>query len=100
MSVPQRPSRVQECSYRAVGNDGGLVVLPGRSEVKVLNPAAILVFSRLDGEHTIDQIVGEVVEQFDVEPEIARRDIEAFLEQLAEHGMLRDENAPTEEAAT
>ena len=99
MSVPQRPSRVQECSYRAVGSEGGLVVLPGRSEVKVLNPAAILVFSRLDGEHTIDQIVGEVVDQFEVEPDTARRDVETFLEQLAEHGMLQDESTSTQETA-
>ena len=97
MNVPQRPRRVQECSFRAIGDEGGLVVLPGRSEVKVLNPAAILVFSLLDGEHTTDDIVAKVVEQFDVSEDVARADIEAFVGQLREHGMISDESAATEE---
>jgi hypothetical protein len=97
MTVPARPRRLQECSYRAVGSEGGLVVLPGRSEVKVLNPVAILVFSRLDGEHTVDEIVHEVLEAFDVDEARARADVRAFLEELAEHGMLDVEPTQTPE---
>jgi len=83
-----RPRRLQECSFRAIGNEGGLVVLPGRSEVKVLNPVAIRVFGLLDGSRTVEEIVAVVLDEFDVAPEVARADLESFLAQLDRHGML------------
>ena len=84
------PRRHPDSAFRPVGEDGGLVVLPGRSEVKVLNPVAIKVFGLLDGEHSVEEIAGQVADEFDVAPEQARRDIEAFLEELKSNGMLAE----------
>ena len=82
------PRRHPESAFRPVGEDGGLVVLPGRSEVKVLNPVAIKVFGLLDGSHSVDEIARQVSEEFDVGQEQALADIQAFLAELQRHGML------------
>jgi hypothetical protein len=73
-----------------VGDEGGLVVLPGRSEVKVLNPVGSKVFSMLDGNHTLDRIASEVAAEFDVTPEQAMDDVREFVAELAADGMLAE----------
>jgi hypothetical protein len=82
------PRRAAGSAFRVVGDEGGFVVLPSRSEVKVLNPAGALIFSLLDGAHTREQIRDAVSSQFDVSPEQAQRDVDTFLRDLESHGML------------
>lgn len=93
MSEPltSNPVRHPDTSFRQIGDEGGLVVLPGRAEVKVLNPTAIKVFSMLDGKHTVREIAAAVATEFDVTPEQAFQDVDLFLRELAEHGMLAAE---------
>jgi len=76
-----------------VGDEGGLVVLPGKAEVKVLNPVGSKIFSLLDGQHTHDQIVDAVSEEFDVTREQATEDLRSFLEELETNGMLHEPDA-------
>jgi hypothetical protein len=83
-----RPRRHPDSSYRSIGDEGGLVVLPGRAEVKVLNPVAIRVFSLLDGTRTTEEIAEAITEEFEVSREDALRDIRSFLGDLDRHGML------------
>jgi hypothetical protein len=82
------PRRNPDTSFRRIGDEGGLVVLPGRAEVKVLNPAAIQIFSMLDGKHTAEEIATTVAAEFEVSYENALADLKAFLAELSEHGML------------
>ena len=84
------PRRNPDTSFRAIGDEGGLVVLPGRAEVQVLNPVGIKVYALLDGKHTLADIAREVTAEFDVSEEEALRDAEAFIEDLRRHGMLAD----------
>jgi hypothetical protein len=86
------PHRAPGCAFRVVGDEGALVVLPSRSEVKVLNPTGALIFSMLDGGHTREQISEAVAAEFDVSPAEARTDVDAFLSDLAEQGMLAPGN--------
>ena len=88
MALPTHPKRNSSTAFRKVGDEGGLVVIPGRSEVKVLNPVGIAVYGLLDGSHSIDEIVRTVIDEFEVEPTQAREDVLAFLNDLAGHGML------------
>ena len=88
ISLTDRPRRHPDSSYRAIADEGGLVVLPGRSEVKVLNPVGVKVFSLLDGEHTVEAIVAAVTAEFEVSIVQAGRDVQAFLGELSAHGML------------
>lgn len=68
------------------------VVMPDRAEVKVVNQIGSVVWDKIDGKRTVGQIVESALEQvladYDVAPEEARRDILAFLGDLREHGMV------------
>jgi hypothetical protein len=93
MSSPapqERPRRHPDTAFRAVGDEGGLVVIPGRAEVKVLNPVAIKVYSLLDGSRTRHEIADAVLEEFEADRDDVVRDIDAFLNELQEQGMLLD----------
>ena len=82
------PRRHPDTAFRPIGDEGGLVVLPGSAEVKVLNPVGIKIYSLLDGEHSVDSIAAEVTEEFNVNEDDARRDLEDFLKDLEANGML------------
>jgi len=82
------PRRHPDTAFRKIGDEGGLVVLPGRAEVKVLNPVGIAIFSQLDGSKDIETLAAAVAEEFDVELASAREDVMKFLEDLKQDGML------------
>lgn len=90
------PRRHPDTAFRRIGDDGGLVVLPGRAEVKVLNPVGIAVFSLLDGSRDVDALAASVAEEFDIELDQAREDVIAFLSELQGEGMLAEGDPPKE----
>jgi len=92
-SPPIHPRRHPDTAFRKIGDAGGMVVIPGRSEVKVLNPVGIVVFSLLDGTRDIEALASAVEAEFDTSPEQARRDVLEFLLDLQREGMLAEEAA-------
>ena len=90
MTMDQYPRRDPKASFRQMGDEGGLVVLPNRNEVKVLNPVGIKIFSMLDGAHSEGQIAEAVAEEFEIGLEQARGDVDLFLGELRRNGMLVD----------
>ena len=85
-----RPRRHPDSAFRQIGDEGGLVVLPGRSEVKVLNPVGIAVFSLLDGSRDVDTLAAAVAGEFEIELAQAKVDVMAFLAELQREGLLAD----------
>jgi hypothetical protein len=53
-----------------------------------LNATGRRVWELLATDHSVDHLVEEVVEQFDVDPERARIDVLAFLDDLGRLGLL------------
>jgi hypothetical protein len=88
------PRRHPDTAFRQIGDEGGLVVLPGRAEVKVLNPVGIAVFSLLDGSRDLDALAESVAGEFEIEISQARADVVAFLAELQREGMLAEPAAP------
>ena len=86
--MSNNPMRSPETAHREIDDEGGLVVVPSRSEVNVLNPLGSTIYGMLDGSHTLDEIVAAVVAEYEVPEEQARQDVQAFLDQLKEKGML------------
>jgi hypothetical protein len=84
------PRRHPDTAFRQIGDEGGLVVLPGRAEVKVLNPVGIAVFSLLDGSRDLDTLAATIAEEFEIELAAAREDVATFLTELQREGMLAD----------
>ena len=93
------PRRHPDTAFRQVGDEGGLVVLPGKAEVKVLNPVGIAVFSRLDGTRDVDALAAAVADEFEIALSEAREDVLAFLDELQGAGMLAEEETPDERTA-
>jgi hypothetical protein len=87
-----KPRRHRESAHRAIGEEGGLVVLPTKQVVKVLNPVGSRIFSLLDGKRTREEIVRVIVDEFDVSEAQARTDLESYLEELRTHGMLDEQD--------
>jgi hypothetical protein len=93
LSLDARPRRHPDSAYRPVAEEGGLVVLPGRAEVKVLNPVGIRIYGLLDGTHSVAEIAEAVADEYEVLPGDALADVRSFLDVLEEHGMLAGEGA-------
>ncbi len=95
-SLMAYPRRHPDTAFRQIGEEGGLVVLPGRSEVKVLNPVGIAIFSRLDGSRDVDALAATIAGEFEIDVTEAREDVIAFLTELQREGMLAKAVAPDE----
>ena len=59
--------------------------------VLTLNQTAAYIWELLDGRHSVPEIVDAVAGEFAVEHEVADRDVGTFLRQLAELGLVDDD---------
>jgi hypothetical protein len=75
------------------------VVVPSQTKVQVLNPVGSKIYSMLDGRHDRAEIIRTVVDEFDVSPEQAERDLDAFLEDLRRENLLAAPDSPAGESA-
>jgi len=77
-------------SLAASVDDGGLVVMtPTNCAVVTLNEVAAAIWLAADGRTTLAEIVEHVVcRKFDIDAHVARRDAEAFVEDLLRQGIL------------
>ena len=80
-------TRNPDVAYR-IYDGQATVVLPGRSEINVLNEIGSLIWDRIDGERTVGQILEAVLDAYEIDSEQARSDMLDFLSSLQEHGMV------------
>ncbi len=75
-----------------VGGENLLVPLGSQvmdlNGIITLNDTAACVWEFLGQERSLDELSGAVAEQFDVDPERARADVQKFLDDLARLGLL------------
>ncbi len=88
MSPGEKIRRNPSTAFRPVADEGGLVVIPKRSEVKVLNPVGSRIYELLDGTHSREEILTILVDEFDVTREAAGADFDGFMADLREAEML------------
>jgi SynChlorMet cassette protein ScmD len=67
-------------------DDWAVLFDPDTGDAFGLNPVSVFVWKRLDGKHTIQDILKELREESDDVPETAGQDIEEFIEELVEKG--------------
>ena len=66
-----------------------------------LNPVATVIWQAADGLTPLSEIVARhVCTEFEVDPEIAHRDVERFVEELSDHGILLVSERPFADSAT
>jgi coenzyme PQQ synthesis protein D (PqqD) len=80
-------SRNPEAAFR-IYDGQATVVLPGRSEINVLNEIGSLIWERLDGQRTVGEILQAVLDAYEIDSEQARNDTLEFLSSLQAHGMV------------
>jgi hypothetical protein len=77
---PNAPSRALE--------DAALVITPTDSLLHTLNETAAFVWTRAQGEKSLETILQELMGVFDVDEQEARLDVEAFVHEAVQKGML------------
>lgn len=85
--LDRQPRQRAELAARVIGGEA-VVVDAGSSRVHELNPVATFVWERCDGTRSGWAIVDAVVEAFEVEREVAARDVAGLLRTLHERGLL------------
>ena len=56
-----------------------------------LNEVASFIWKNIDECKTVDKLIASILEEFDIEEETARRDIESFTAELIRIGMVIEE---------
>ena len=80
-------ARADRLAARKVG--GEMVILSADdSSLLVLNEVGTAIWEAADGRTSVEAIADAVCEQYDVDPAEARRDVDAFVEALAEAGVV------------
>ena len=81
-------ARSKDIAARRLGDE--MVVMAGEtSSVFTLNEQATVIWEAADGVTPLRAIAeGRICEEFDVTPEVAYKDAEELVEQLAGHGIL------------
>jgi hypothetical protein len=87
-------ARSREIAARAL--DGEMMIMSARdSKLFNLNELGTLIWQAVDGATSLEEIVVQkVCAEYDVEPAEALTDAEAFVRELAEHGILTLSDEP------
>lgn len=79
--------RSDEISARTIGDETIVLSLP-TSRYFTITGVGTRVFELLTDEMSVDDLIGTIVDEYEVDTSTARRDIEAFLEQLRDAELL------------
>ncbi len=80
-------ARRRALAYRMLGGET-IVMSAGDSTLFSLDEVASFIWQRADGRTPLSSIVNGICDEYDVEPETARRDAEEFVSGLAAQGLL------------
>jgi hypothetical protein len=81
-------SRSTAIASRVLG-DETMVMSAKDSTLFTLDEIATIIWEAADGATPLDEIVtNKICAQYDISPEVALKDAEGFVEQLAEHGLI------------
>jgi hypothetical protein len=87
-------ARSTAIAARALG-DETMVMSATDSTLFTLDEVASVIWDAADGVTPLDEIVAnKICAQYDIAPEVALKDAEALVENLAEHGILRLSDQP------
>lgn len=94
MNPASRFRRKERIVGREIAGESFLIPICGKpvdlENIFVLNPLAGFIWERLDGEHTLEAIVADMVENFDVTSEQAGADAADFIGQLLQNDLVEE----------
>ncbi len=96
-SLSHGPRRLEDVILREIAGEVFLVPIRGRladlQELFVLNDVGEWLWQRLDGTRSQDVLVEELIASFEVTPAEAASDLDGFLRELDEAGLLEPMSA-------
>jgi coenzyme PQQ synthesis protein D (PqqD) len=88
MSNKRYVARSTEIAARVLGEET-MVMSATNSTLFTLDEVATVIWESADGATPLEEIVAnKICTQYDITPEIALKDAEGLVEQLAEHGLV------------
>ncbi len=92
-------ARSTAIAARVLG-DETMVMSATNSTLFTLDEVATVIWESADGATPLEEIVAnKICTQYDITPEIALRDAERLVEELAEHGLLLLSDQPIAQSA-
>lgn len=73
-------------AFRVIGGQA-VIVVPSTQSMHTLNEVGTFIWQRCDGK-TADEVVAEMIGEFEVDEAAARADLDAFAAELAGKSML------------
>lgn len=80
-------TRTTDAAYR-IYDGQATVVLPGRSEVQVINAPGSLIWDQIDGVRSLADILKLVLDEYEITREQGEKDLLEFVVALHEQGMV------------
>jgi hypothetical protein len=69
--------------------EGEAVLLSMDTKVlRGLNPVGSRIWELIDGQRSLEEITGVIVQEFEVAPGVAVRDVQAFIQSLLDRGLV------------
>ena len=90
--VPERPRGREDLIFREIDGEG-VIFDPETGSMHSLTKTAALIWKLCDGRHCLDDIVKEILEKFEAQPDEVRRDVEETLRKFRTLGLLRGETS-------
>jgi hypothetical protein len=78
----------QNCTVRPIGN-GLVIVSPEDGETHSLDRIGAFIWERIDGKNDLESILGVILREYEVDADIATKDLQSFIFQLLEAGLIR-----------
>lgn len=69
-------------------DDWAVLFNPDTADAVGTNPVGVVVWKRMDGKRSLEEIVSEVKSSFEGVPDAAKEEIGVFIDKLAEHGFV------------
>jgi hypothetical protein len=66
----------------------GILILPERGQIKVVNEIGARIWSLIDGQSSIQDIASKITDEYQVGLEDALRDTLVFMKELEERGLV------------
>jgi len=74
--------RLKASVTMSADEDGALLLDTRRGTYWHLNPVGVKLAEALDAERSLDELVQAVTSEFDVDPDVARRDVRRLLKDM------------------
>ncbi len=69
-------------------DDWAILFNPETADAVGINPVGVAAWKRMDGCHTVEEIVAEIRRDFSQVPETVASDIDGFIKKLVESGFV------------